>query len=88
MEITNLALFVHDWHEIFTAEQAEEELEDFEFKGPGWYHSCGDTLLVLPYRCGCSTENDAEFHFYVWSDINPIEAFKQIATLSVHSKQV
>ena len=40
--------FVPDWQRVWTAAKAEKELKNFKFKGPGWYITKTDTLLVVP----------------------------------------
>jgi hypothetical protein len=40
--------FEPDWTKRWTAREAEEQLHNFKFSGPGWYLSPSDTLLVVP----------------------------------------
>lgn len=45
MQVRN---FEPDWARCWTASEAEHELANFKFSGPGWYVTKTDTLLVVP----------------------------------------
>ncbi len=45
MEVRN---FEPDWARCWTASEAEHELTNFKFLGPGWYLTKTDTMLVVP----------------------------------------
>lgn len=49
--------FTPNWTSVWTATEAEHELPEFKFKGPGWYFSDNDTLLVVPRRPVLIAEN-------------------------------
>jgi hypothetical protein len=50
MQIRN---FEPDYAKCYTASEAEHELTNFKFIGPGWYITKTDTLLVVPdYEAG------------------------------------
>jgi ribosomal protein L7/L12 len=80
-----------DWSEVWTARNAEEQLQGFAFKGPGWYLSSTDTLLVTP--CGAVEEGstpwqwkwpeDQLFRFNVYNHRNPADGFNQIINAPV-----
>jgi hypothetical protein len=51
--VTTGARFAPDWEQLWTKEEAEEQLQPFTFNGPGWYISKNnngsiDTMLVIP----------------------------------------
>ena len=54
-------VFNPDWTSEFTPEDAERELKGFKFKGPGWYLTNIDTLLVVPAKF------KGAYLFYVWN---------------------
>ncbi len=71
--------FAPDWSETMTKEEAERELSGsrehaFVFKGPGWYLTSKDTLLVTPVDT-----NPSLFTFHVYNDRNPCDSFNWIA---------
>jgi hypothetical protein len=67
----DISSFFPNWDQILTPEEAERELNGFEFKGPGWYYTDTDTVLVIPM--------DKEyFRFCVWGDCDPTSAFRWI----------
>lgn len=55
-EVLNFGQISQDWMAVWTVKQAEEELDGFQFQGPGWYETDyeahgskqHDSLLVLP----------------------------------------
>lgn len=84
----NTPQFLPDWTRVWTATEAEEQLNGFEFTGPGWYIG-KETILVIPVeayvrltvwrqRWPASTK----FNFYVFSG-NPRDAFNAITTAPV-----
>ena len=71
------------WTAIWTPEQAESSLENFKFKGDGWYYTKTDSLLVQKvdserYRfqifCIPSNEIQAELE---WMINAPVREDKQ-----------
>lgn len=66
--------FTPDWTETMTVTEAEYELADFKFKGPGWYivkapnsplrRAMFDSILVLPKEC----PDDVDTFRQVWKD--------------------
>ena len=83
--------FMPDWRQRMTAAQAEEQLHNFQFKGPGWYTYAGDTLLVVPdgqFEYPPRLESNVwearwpdtqVFWFMVYAKRNPSVAFNAIA---------
>jgi len=68
------------WTQVYTIAEAEEQLKDFKFKGPGWYKKGEDTLLVLP--------NDPKGTTYLFAVYNYRDArvsFQNIAALPVRN---
>ena len=45
MQVRN---FEPDYTKLYTASEAEYELTNFKFLGPGWYIAKTETLLVVP----------------------------------------
>lgn len=85
--------FQPDWCKRLTATEAEEQLTNFRFLGPGWYVTQTDTLLVVPdadvkypYPPGDAKEGpwhnlwhrDQKFWFFVYSGRTPFEAFNAL----------
>jgi hypothetical protein len=63
-----------DYSSIWTAAEANEQLKDFRFTGPGWYFTKTDTVLVWPLdRNDPETfwhqkyKADEHFRFYIWN---------------------
>ncbi len=84
--------FQPDWQELWTPAQAEAELRGFKFKGPGWYLSGDDTVLVIqpnaPAYLGFgfwSSDVGVKFWFFVYNHRNPRSAFNQICQAPVRS---
>lgn len=66
-----------DWRATYTPEQAEKELFEFTFKGPGWYLKVDSCMLVIPqfeceYLWGPLRIPSEMYTFYVWNC--PLEA--------------
>lgn len=80
--------FTPDWSERWTPQRAEQELNGFKFKGPGWYitkkaskkGSLVDTIFVLP-----GSEPDW-FQFHVWNDRDARAAFSLCVGLPTHEE--
>lgn len=67
-----------DWRQYWTVKESEYELEDFKFRGPGFYtDGKTESLLVLP------SADPAKFHFLMYS-FDPQPAFKELAQLPVY----
>jgi hypothetical protein len=70
-------LVTPDWSETWTAVQAEVELGNFKFIGPGFYHCKGDTILAIPLdrpreeTWSQKFEPDERFEFNVWNGPGP-----------------
>jgi hypothetical protein len=78
-------MFKCDWSRMYTAEQAEEELREFKFEGPGWYlGKNNDVLLVIPCDREIKDwwhkkwEERERFYFMVYNNRNPADAFNAI----------
>ena len=77
--------FKPDWSEVWTAAQAEAQLEEFKFTGPGFYRHNGDTLLVIPVDRPASQmwhqafRPDEQFEFNVYNATDPADWFNLIA---------
>lgn len=62
-----------DWSKLMTGSEAEVELKDFKFLGPGWYVTKTDTMLVSPDE---ETRKpwvqtwpaDMKFRFHCWNN--------------------
>ena len=67
---------LQDWDQIFTPEEAERELDGFEFRGAGWYFTDVDTVLVIPV-------SETHFRICVYGDRDPTNAFKWIVNAPV-----
>lgn len=67
-----------DWVQLWTAREAEEGLQGFTFKGPGWYFYKTDTVLVLP-----DAVLPEAFWFHIYNGRCPATAFSAIATAPV-----
>lgn len=80
--------FIPTWQKTWTAEEAENQLKNFKFSGPGWYLSDSDSMLVIPSDwedChtspmfkGIWTKGD-RFVFYMWNGFNPGYLFGEIS---------
>ena len=79
--------FEPDYAKVFTASEAEVQLKDFTFLGPGWYHTRTDSLLVVPDAeladdqrpWGLEWPKDQRFWFFVYNGRNPYSSFKAVA---------
>ena len=87
--------FFPDWSHNWTVAEAERELRDFKFIGPGWYVTKTDVLLVAPLdeveRTGSIKGDlekdpwrqrwpeDARFSFNVYSGRSPFDALNALA---------
>ena len=66
--------FIPNWSQIWTATQAEAELNEFVFNGTGWYFSEQGTIIVLPLERDLVSRwhkkhTDTEtFLFCVWNE--------------------
>lgn len=88
--------FVPDWEKVWTAKEAEKQLDGFKFQGPGWYITGEDTMLVMPVfptmRCGGIWAThwlvSQMFRFCVYNKRNPVAAFNAIvnAPVRVHTE--
>lgn len=74
--------FTPDWSADMTAGQAEKELNNFEWKGCGWYFTEKDSMLVTPLD-NQPRGDDRKFMFHVWNNSNPHRVFHWIATAPV-----
>lgn len=89
----NISDFQPDWKATLTAEDSEIELNGFKFKGPGWYIEKDDTVLVFPANGECEEpwkqtwEEDRLFHFLVYNERNPSDAFNAIVNAPVKLDQ-
>jgi hypothetical protein len=90
MQIRN---FEPDYAKCYTASEAEHELTNFKFIGPGWYITKTDTLLVVPdgdveYTGSIvaskkspwrqSWKAGQKFWFFVYNGRNPADSFNAI----------
>lgn len=70
-----------------TASEAEHELKDFEFKGPGWYIYKSEAMLVVPtnrpkektFFVKCTDPNE-KFYFHVYGSLDNVDSFGRCAT--------
>jgi hypothetical protein len=82
---TSMISFKPDYVEVWTARQAEEELDNFKFDGPGWYYCGEDVMLVLacerPARSFWekSFDETERFEFNIYNERNPEDVFALIA---------
>lgn len=60
-----------DWRELWTPQAAEQELEGFQWRGPGWYITDTDSMLVIP------SPLHGEYWFWVYNGRNPHEGMMQ-----------
>lgn len=81
---------VADWDCLWTASQAEKQLPDFKFLGPGWYLTGTDAMLVIPDSSRHILQNWASkrlpgeyFKFMVWNNSNPCQTFNNLANAPV-----
>lgn len=83
-----------DWTQTWRASDAERELHDFKFKGPGWYITETYVVLVVPtggilpkvdsqWAGPEQWDSDQLFKFYVYNGRNPCEAFNQLVNAPV-----
>lgn len=68
--------FLPAWTGRWTKEESEEELNNFQFKGPSWYIMKENTILVLP------TGRSDVFWFHVYT-YNPSDIFNAIVNSPV-----
>ena len=75
----------YDWHETYTAKQAEQELVNaegkaFKFRGPGWYMDT-DVALVVD-----NVDQQGFYDFYIWNtpNIDPSTQYEQYADLPIY----
>lgn len=71
-----LAEVIHifpDWRELWTPQAAEQELEGFQWRGPGWYLTDTDSLLVIP------SPLHGEYWFWVYNGRNPFDGINQMS---------
>lgn len=87
--------FTPDWKKLYTAEQANEDLQDFKFEGPGWYLIKEDTLLVVPVDTSTKSlpwkrewPKDQLFLFMVWNGSNPRDALNSVINAPVRQSEV
>ncbi len=77
--------FRPDWVAYWTAAEAEKQLSNFKFCGPGWYYTKKDTVLVIPHIRSIEEtwhskfSADELFEFCVYNDRNPSDAFNSLA---------
>src|SRR5438105_1903779 len=69
-----------DWHETWSPDEAEEQLSGFKWRGPGWYFTETDSMLVIPTPNWKLTHN---YNFLVYNHRNPCEGFNQIVNAPV-----
>lgn len=88
----NISMFQPDWTAIWTQKEAEAELNDFRYMGPGFYHTAGgDSMVVMPVaRAVEDTWNsagpdDEKFHFLVYNNRNICEAVNLLVNAPTRS---
>jgi hypothetical protein len=66
--------FLPDWHQLWTIAEAEAQLKDFKFDGPGLYLTDTDTMVVMPSDDTRQTiwkrrkpSVETKYHFYVYN---------------------
>jgi hypothetical protein len=77
--------FRPDWVQTFSVAQAEHELQNFKFKGAGWYLSGNDSIFVCDSPLAVHHEEPKQYVFHVYNSRNPIEAFRVVANAQVHA---
>lgn len=75
--------FEFDYKLTLSGSQAERSLDNFKFKGPGWYITETDTILVTPAYPTTTpwkqaTPPDALFNFHVWNRTDLADHFNAI----------
>jgi carbohydrate-binding DOMON domain-containing protein len=78
--------FLPDWSCIWSAKEAEKELIAFEFKGPGWYFTKTDSILVMPHNRTIDrlwVSSNELFEFNIYNRRNPLNLFITIANAPV-----
>lgn len=73
--------YTPSWSQVWTPKKAEEELNNFIFKGPGIYEIDGDSILVLPLKGDWLTPYDHEktrFKFMIWNDVSFTQMLKYL----------
>lgn len=79
--------FLPDWTASWTIQEAQDQLEGFEFVGPGWYVDGDCVTLVVPEGDFSYTDrwrrsawpSEQKFTFYVYGDRNPKSVFGSLA---------
>ena len=100
MQVRN---FEPDYAKCYTASEAEHELTNFKFSGPGWYITKTDTLLVVPdgdvEYLGSYKDNPKKgpwrqswkagqkFWFFVYNGRNPSDSFNAINNAPVRQDE-
>lgn len=78
-----------DWEQQWTKEEAEKELDNFEFKGTGWYLSkCGEGMLVSELQAFGLNPGDKQqskkYRFSYWTSCREAtESFNWIVNAPV-----
>lgn len=73
-----------NWKQVSTANDIQLELKGFTFKGPGWYHTKTDSMLVIPLNRPIdklwepSTDLEELYEFHVFNGYNPLKMFGAI----------
>jgi len=52
--------FRPNWSKRYTKETVEKDLHHFEYRGPGWYFTQTDTILITPF-------DENTFHVHCWN---------------------
>jgi len=82
-------MFGYDWRAFWDSTRIEKELRGFTFKGPGWYFTKTDTVLIMPAMGG------ERFNIFCWNTQargsmeagNPVEMVNWIAQAPVHQDE-
>jgi hypothetical protein len=71
-----------DWSATWNIRKIEQELEGFIFKGPGWYFTKTDSLLVFPTPRN-DDGGDQLFTIMCWNNPNAMNTYTWIVNAPI-----
>lgn len=81
--IEQAANFYPDWRKIYTINELKFDL-NVEFKGPGWYITKTDSMLIIPVDHNYKANPIYDMYWvYVWNHLEALNAFKWIASAPI-----